>query len=361
MWPSCRRRFARYCSCLFCLSCENINLKIENSSENPVSTRRLVTFLETFKSHLPTIDSPSEEKYEGLLDGTLSEAVRASIGSYRPSLESFGRPSMGSYRAACHPSPFLGPVHRAQAKRIESCVAKFNRVNVERFDGVSVRTDSCGSLLGPEYASSLKLGQDRSGMSGRFSMARSRVVMGARTAQRSRDRGGRKEPSRSYSSSDLLGESRGRTDEVSPCIEEEFCEISTPSANRSMKYRSKSYASGLSGRKSTQGCSDSGRCTDESSTQSGSEIEENTEEVEEEAIKEKDGNKVQKFFSRLRKLVNVTKDSKVINDKNVEVKDKKMTRSLSHRISKSRNVPKRLKSFHCSSSPRLKKDFLLNR
>jgi len=319
--------------------------KIEQTSEHPVSTRRLVTFLETFKAQLPSIDSPSVEMYESLLDGT--DTVRASTGSY--SLEGFGRPSMGSYRAACHPSPFRGPINRAQAKRTESCVAKFNRVNVERFDVASDRMDSCGSLIGSEYGSSMQIGQPRSGMPGRSSMARSRVVMGARTVQRSRDGGGRKVvSSRSHSSSDLLAESRGRVEDN---IEEEFGEKSTPS-NRSMKYRSKSYASGLS----TQGCSDSGRCTDESSEQSA--FEENTEEVEE-VNKSKDGNKVQKFFSRLRKLVNVNKD-KASNDKNVELKDKKMKRSLSHRISKSKNVPKRLKSFHCSSSPRLRKDFLLN-
>jgi len=318
--------------------------KIENSSGHPVSTRRLVTFLETFKAQLPSIDSPSLDMYGGLLDG--AESIRASIGSYRPSLDGFGRPSMGSYRAACHPSPFQGP----QTKRTESCVTKFNRVDVERYEGGCDRTDSSGSLLGSEFGSSVQIGNLRSNMSGRSSMVRSRVVMGARTVQRSRDIGGRKvEPSRSYSSSDLLGKSRGREDEVSSSIEEEYYEKSTPSADRSMKYRSKSYASGLSDRKSTKGYSDSGRCTDESSSQSG---EENTAEVKE-IIKVKDGNKVQKFFSRLKKLVNVSKDKACDKNVNVEVKDKKMKRSLSHRISKSKNVPKRLKSFHCSSSPRL--------
>jgi len=363
--------------------------KMEQSSEDPSTTRRLVTFLETFKSQLPAMDCPNDEKYECVLDTTLSDrhrvdnyrpsidTYRPSIDSYRPSIESFGRPSMGSYRAACHPSPYRDELFRPQPRRADSCVAQFSRVNAGtgRFDGVSDRAESFGPLFGSEDPSSFKYSKVEesdvdsearhliTSRPARPLLPRSRVVMGAKTVRRARDRGGRKgEPCRAFSSSDLLGERRKTREESSSSAEEVLGERPPRSMNSTMKSRSKSVSTGLSFIEATEVmCGDSDGVTDASpSSYSSLEKEKvSKEELVDMKNKEKDESKVQKFFKRLRKFV--TKETKNNHDKDQEeVKStRKMTRSLSHRIGKSKNLPKRLKSFHCSSSPRLRKDFYL--
>ena len=166
---------------------------------------------------------------------------------------------------------------------------------------------------------------------------------------------------RAFSSSNLLGDCRTRKD--FPYRAEEVVGEKTPQLDSSMRSRSKSCSMGLSYREAVEvGCGDSGRGTDISqSSYSSVELEKgNTEDFEVKKDKGKDESKVQKFFKRLRKFV--SKDTKSSHEKDQEeVKGtRKMTRSLSHRIGKPKNLPKRLKSFHCSSSPRLRKDFYLN-
>jgi len=139
---------------------------------------------------------------------------------------------------------------------------------------------------------------------------------------------------------------------------EEMCGVRTPqSVNRSMQSRAKSYSNVLTYRDAAE--VDTGRGSAEAGqvlrsslgvekiNKCGSEVSK---------TKGKDENKVQKFFKRLKKLV--SKESKVNEEEEIKGPSK-MTRSLSHRIGKSRNQPKRLKSFH-ASSPRLRKDFNLN-
>eukprot|EP00092_Neocalanus_flemingeri_P030615 GFUD01033242.1.p1 GENE.GFUD01033242.1~~GFUD01033242.1.p1 ORF type:complete len:525 (+),score=146.87 GFUD01033242.1:71-1645(+) len=353
--------------------------KMEQSSEHPSSTRRLVSFLETFKSQLPSdIDSPGE-KYESVLD-SLNDSYRQSrpsIDSYRPSVQSFGRPSMGSYRAACHPSPYRDELFRPQQSRGVSCVAQFRRENAgeERVDVLAGRAGCFGDMLGSEEFSSLKYDKvdetkgdteaKLSSMRSRPFLPRTRVVMGAKSVQRARDRGGmRSESCKAFSSSDLLGECRMRGVDIPSISKEVFGEETPQSLNKSMKTKSKSYSNGLSFREAVDvGCGDSGRGTDADASQSlNSSMEMEKGFKEELGIgvkndKVKDESKVQKFFKRLRKLV--TKEAKSNNGKEEEVTEVKMTRSLSQRIGKSKNLPKRLKSFHCSSSPRLRKDFYL--
>jgi len=353
--------------------------KMDQTSEHPRSTRRLVTFLENFKSQLPQMDSPGGKRYESVLDRIGLENFRpsvdsyiSSVPSYRPSIESTRRPSMGSYRAACHPRD---EHFRPQPSRAESCVAQFSRINDggERFEGVSDKSESFGLLLGSDDSSSCKYDNvDEAGIASEARLVtsrpnrpcfpRSRVVMGAKTVQRARESDGRMgESYRALSSSNLLGDCRTRKDFSFRA--EEVVGEKTPQLNSSMRSRSKSCSMGLSYREAVEvGCGDSGRGTDISqSSYSSVELEKgNTEDFEVKKDKGKDESKVQKFFKRLRKFV--SKDTKSSHEKDQEeVKGtRKMTRSLSHRIGKPKNLPKRLKSFHCSSSPRLRKDFYLN-
>jgi len=348
--------------------------KMDQTSEHPSSTRRLVTFLENFKSQLPQMDSPGGMRYESVLDRTGLENFRpsvdsyiSSVPSYRPSIESTRRPSMGSYRAACHPRD---EHFRPQPSRAESCVAQFSRINDggERFEGVSEKSESFGLLLGSDDSSSCKYDKvDEAGMASEFRgqrpcFPRSRVVMGAKSVQRARESGGRMgESCRAFSSSNLLGDCRTRKD--FPYRAEEVVGEKPPKLDSSMRSRSKSCSMGLSYREAVEvGCGDSGRGTDISqSSYSSVEMEKgNTEDIDVKKDIGKDESKVHKFFKRLRKFV--SKDAKSSHEKEQEdVKGtRKMTRSLSHRIGKPKNLPKRLKSFHCSSSPRLRKDFYLN-
>ena len=151
--------------------------------------------------------------------------------SYRPSVDSnefgSGRPSMGSYRAACRE-----PV----SVRADSCVAQFSRANAaaQGFEVVSDRSESVGSSdLDVEMRPSRP--------------ARSRVMMGAKTVQRARYLGSiRGRSGRAYSSSDLLGESRVREDEFLSTAEEVYGARTPQSMNKSMQSRAKSYSNVLS-------------------------------------------------------------------------------------------------------------------
>merc|ERR1712096_388323 len=149
--------------------------KMDETSEHPSSTRRLVTFLENFKSQLPQMDSSGGMRCESFVDRTGLENFRpsvdsyvSSVPSYRPSIESTRRPSMGSYRAACLPRD---EPCRPQPSRAESCVAQFSRINDggERFEGVSEKSESFGLLLGSDDSSSCKYDKvDEAGMASEF-------------------------------------------------------------------------------------------------------------------------------------------------------------------------------------------------
>jgi len=325
--------------------------KMEQSSEDPNSTRRLVTFLETFKSQLPSINTSRDNHYDSGLDRTESyrpsiDSYRPSVQSYRPSIDSYdfgSRPSMGSYRAACR-EPLSG--------RADSCVAQFSRANAAAlgFEVLADRTESVGSSdLDSEMRASRPV--------------RSRVMMGAKTVQRARYLGSiRGRSGRAYSSSDLLGESRVREDEFLSSADEVYGERTPQKLNRSMQSRAKSYSNVLSYRDSAAEAAstsrDSGRGAGEADQVLLSSSRERKSDkclVEATKTKGKDETKVQKFFKRIKKLV--SKENKVKEEEESKGPSK-MTRSLSHRIGKSKNPPKRLKSFH-ASSPRLRKDFNL--
>merc|ERR1719470_163813 len=148
-----------------------------------------------------------------------------------------------------------------------------------------------------------------------------------------------------------------RAEEFISKTEEVFVERTPKPVNRSMQSRSKSCNNVLDYKDAAH----SGRGTDASeSSHCSKSFDLNNSGKEEGKNKPKDESKVHKFFRRLKKLV--SKDSKVSQGKDQEelLGVRKMTRSVSHRIGKSKNIPKRLKSFHCSSTPRLRKDFDLN-
>merc|ERR1712192_38194 len=185
---------------------------------------------------------------------------------------------------------------------------------------------------------------------------------GAKTVQRARYLGSiRGRSGRAFSSSDLLGESRVTEDGYISSSEEVYGERTPQSMNRSMQSRAKSYSNVLSFRDaadvaSTSKGSGKGAVEDGQVLLSSSR-EEKSDKCVDEVIKTKgkDETKVQKFFKRIKKLV--SKDTKVKEEEEIKGLSK-MTRSLSQRIGKSKNPPKRLKSFH-ASSPRLRKDFNL--
>jgi len=335
--------------------------KIEENSDHLTSTKKLVTFLDTYKHQLPAAMDVCED-----VD---SRAAYSPIGHYQPSLENFNRQSMGSYRAPGHPSHVDG--FRQVPNLGESCVVQFNKINNEESDSMLRKMEN-SSYLQQSYEKSddqrsflqsrvVNLGiesdltmSSSSRPSTRAGLPRSRVVMGAKTVQKVREGMlGRPRASKYYSSSSLYRERIAR--EEIPVRDLETVNGVSPQSVRS---RSKSFSIGMMNYRddSEIGCADSGRGSDTSLiSQSSSEVVNNSNEIPVKIEKEKHS-KVQKFFKRLRKLV--TKDGKVRSEKNheeVEVK-RKMTRSLSHRVSKPKNVPKRLKSFHYSS-PRLRKDF----
>ena len=324
---------------------------MEQSSADPVSTRRLVSILETFKSQL-MLDFPRDFELRHALPSKSEDLDSSLCTSYRPSVESYsrGRPSMGSYRAACHDIQPRDDLYRHQTSRVGSCLAQLSRMNDE-------------IMLGPTLTSS-KYSQDSDTNSEASSMSRgtrSRVVMGAKTAQRARSLQKSKDRSiRAYSSSDLLNKPKVRVEEIISSEEEVFGERTPQPVNRSMQSRSKSCNNVLDYKDAT----DSGRGTDEASESShcsrGFDLKNSGNEGEGNKIKLKEESKVQKFFKRLKKLV--SKETKVSQGKDQEEipSVRKMTRSVSHRMGKSKNIPKRLKSFHCSSTPRLRKDSDLN-
>jgi len=250
--------------------------KMEQFSSNPSSTRRLLTFLESFKSQLPLLEEggpvdAGRERAEG----------RLSVGSYR---RATARDSLGGYQTT---------------------------------------------------------------MPSRACPTRSRVMGARRLRELSL-------ANRSASSTSLLWEGAG---------EEESGQHDTHhppnTAHRSRVNRSKSFTS-RSGflrkaRFDDEECDeDSGRGTIIETSTTLDSCRESVQQAEAVPSKNlKTAGRVKKFFKRLKRVV--VKEKKNQGSGFSGVRDhsrRKISRSLSHRISKPRHFPKRLKSFHCSS-PRL--------
>jgi len=380
---------------------EKIN-EMSQSVVNPSSTRRLVTFLEAFKSELPMVDTASVNSYDSGIDRT---GPRVSFNNYDR------RQSFDSYRAACHESP--------PRVRPKTCIAQFSAMTkIEDLNQEATRYTKnnynfpsvlgTGSLLSEmieSYTSALDRTElfapssDRtsydptiprsiqsmdmqrtdvnapvldgvelctskvetskfkaplvSGISescasgpGRPQLHRSRVLMGARTVQNRALHGEsvRGKSVRAYSSSDLLGENKDvdMEDRNNGVV----TSVLTP---RTLQSRAKSYSYMLSsGEASKSGAVESARFGEESSQSNKVYIRKDLK-----VKKSKDESRVQKFFKRIKKFVK-SKDEKAIDEEEMNI-SKKMTRSFSYSIDKSKNLPKRLKSFHFSST-RLSKE-----
>ena len=88
---------------------------MSQSAVNPTSSRRLVSFLEAFKSELPSLeDSSSVSSYDSGID---RGGTRQSVNSYE------GRVSVESYRPVCH-SRQITPSLPGTAV---TCITQFSR------------------------------------------------------------------------------------------------------------------------------------------------------------------------------------------------------------------------------------------
>jgi len=376
---------------------EKIN-EMSQSVVDPNSTRRLVTFLEAFKSELPMVDTASVNSYDSGIDRT-GPRLSFNINDRRRSID--------SYRAACHQSPprvrpktciaQFSAMTKAEdhnqefarnnqnsynipsvlgtgsllSEMIESYTSALDRtelfapssdrisydptiprsiqsISMRRTDGNNAPVLDGVELCTSKVETSKLNGPSVSGMSEssgsgpcRPQLHRSRVLMGARTVQNRALHGEsvRGKSVRAYSSSDLLGENKDvdmedRNNGVSTCV-------LTP---RSLQSRAKSYSYMLSsGEASKSGAGECARYGEESSQSNKVYIRKDLK-----VKKSKDESRVQKFFKRLKKLVK-SKDEKAVDEEEMNI-SKKMTRSFSYSIDKSKNLPKRLKSFHFSST-----------
>jgi len=362
--------------------------EISQSVVNPTSTRRLVSFLEAFKSELPSLeDTSSVSSYDSGID---RGGLRQSINSHE------GRDSIESYRPVCHSQPrHITPPLPGKAV---TCVTQFSRAMADReylveenylqAQGLSMQgvtntpasavpvTGTPGSFLSEmieSYASALsrtqlfapssepsrvKSSAAADGVTGvdaplpgksepcapapgRAPLNRSRVRMGARTVQSRAVCGEgsvRERPGRAFSSSDLLGENKDQGDEV---VDMQEVGNLTP---RSLQSRARSHSHILSsGDDPKIGVKQMSRAKVQEpehsiSNQRCTELK-----------KKKDESKVGKFFKRLKKLVKI-KEEKDEDDQDEMKLPKKMTRSFSYSLEKTRNLPKRLKSLNASSA-----------
>ena len=172
---------------------------------------------------------------------------------------------------------------------------------------------------------------------GRAPLNRSRVRMGARTVQNMAMYGEssvRGRPGRAFSSSDLLGEKKDHGDEV---LDTQEAVVLTP---RSLQSRAKSHSHILSSGKAPEIGVKSifkGKGPDHPGDhQMNKELKK----------KKKDESKVGKFFKRIKKLVRIKEEKDDEDEMNFT---KKMTRSFSCTLEKSKNLPKRLRSLNISS------------
>jgi len=354
--------------------------EMSQSVVNPTSTKRLVSFLEAFKSELPCLeDSSSVSSFDSGID---SGVLRQSINSFE------GRDSIESYRPAWHPRQTTPPL----PGRAVTCITQFSRAVaveeslLEENDPQAQVSSRRGMTNIPEigtpgsfltemiesYASALSRTQLFGPTSmpgevsssapvdvvpvcaplhgktvpcapapGRAPLNRSRVRMGARTVQSRAVCGEgsvRERPGRAFSSSDLLGENKDQGDEV---VDMQEVGNLTP---RSLQSRARSHSHILSS-------GDDPKIGDRQ--MSRAKVQEPEHSISNqrctELKKKKDESKVGKFFKRLKKLVKI-KEEKDEDDQDEMKLPKKMTRSFSYSLEKTRNLPKRLKSLNASSA-----------
>jgi len=360
--------------------------EMSQSVVNPTSTRRLVSFLEAFKSELPSLeDTSSVSSYDsgidrgGLRQSTSSHEGRDSFESYRPFWHSRPRqtnPLLPSKAVTCitqfsramEDTEYLVEDNFTQAQQqlstsqgVTSIPASgvtepgtpgsFLSEMIESYASALSRTQ----LFAPSEPSGVKSSapaEDLRGVNapppgksgpcapapGRAPLNRSRVRMGARTVQSMAMylESVRGRPGRAFSSSDLLGETKDQGDEVNNMQE---VGVLTP---RSLQSRAKSYSHILSSGDDPEIGVKSifkGKVPEDSI---------NNQTCKELKKKKKDESKVGKFFKRLKKLVKI-KEEKDDEDPDEMKYPKKMARSFSCSLEKSRNLPKRLKSLNASS------------
>jgi len=310
--------------------------KMTKSGDDLKKTGRLVTILEAFKSQLPMLDTSSVSSCDSVLDSDSGDSQDRSLGSCRVPHRNTRdeKLSAGSYRAQCHDTELDPPLERGDTwlgapGRADTCVAQFSKAMAGR-ETVRISDDRNYGVPAPVAS-----------ITGRMQLNRSRVVMGARTVHSRAiySGSGRGRSVRAFSSSDLLAEEREGREEG-----DVFEEKTPVSMNRSIQARSKSHSHMLSRGDDIQTTAvvDLRGAGPESSKYPYYSCQELKDK------KRKEETRVQKFFKRIKRLVS-NKEEKVDDEEEKKV-SKKMTRSLSYTIEKTKNLPKRLKSFHESSA-----------